>query len=117
MERSCSSSASSTHFQGTKPKSLVTSGGEDGNDGDSASQEGKESEKKMRWTPTVEPEMTAKAQMAADLTGKVLVAAMKVQMLMAKTKTLMGKLMNPAMRLKSWMLKAAPAPQNLMMKL
>ena len=43
-ERSHSSSASSTYSQETKPKSLVTSGGEDGNDGDSASQEGSESE-------------------------------------------------------------------------
>ena len=45
-ERSCSSSASCTHSQGTKPKSLVASGGEDGHDSDSAFQEGNESEEK-----------------------------------------------------------------------
>ena len=45
-ERSCSSSASSTHFQETKPESPVASDGEDGNEGDSASQEGNESEEK-----------------------------------------------------------------------
>ena len=45
-ERSCPSSASSTHSQETKPESLVTSCGEDGNDGDSASQEGSEFKEK-----------------------------------------------------------------------
>ena len=45
-ERSCSSSTSSTHCQETKPKSPVTSDGEDSNDSNSASQEGNKSEEK-----------------------------------------------------------------------
>ena len=45
-ERSCYSSASSTHSQETKPKSPLASDGEDSNDGDSASQEGNKSEEK-----------------------------------------------------------------------
>ena len=45
-ERPCSSSVSSAHCQETKPKSLVTSDGEDGNDNNSASQEGNKSEEK-----------------------------------------------------------------------
>ena len=72
--------------------------------------------KKMRWTPMVEPQMTAKAQMVAALMGTVLAVAAKFQMLMAKMKTLTGKLMNLTVRLKSQMLKAAPALQNPMMK-
>ena len=43
--------------------------------------------KEMRQTPTVEPWVTAKAQMVAALMGKVLVAAAKFQMLMARKKT------------------------------
>ena len=72
--------------------------------------------KKMKQTLTAEPEMTAKA-MAMALMRKVLAAMAKLLILMAGMKTLMGKLMNPAVRLKSQMLKATPALQNLMMKL
>ena len=110
-ERSRSSSASSTYSQETKPKSLVASGSEDGNDGNSANLK-----KEMRRTPTVEPQVTAKAQIVAALMGKVLAAAAKFQMLMARKKTRMGKPMNPAVRLKGQMLKVVPALQNLMMK-
>ena len=73
--------------------------------------------KKMRWTPMAEPQMTAKAQMAAALMGKVLAVVAKFQTLMARKKTLTGKLMNPEVRLKSQMLTAPPALQNRMMKL
>ena len=50
----------------------------------------------MRQTLTTGPEMTAKAQMAMALMRKVLVVLAKLQMLVARTKTLMEKLMNPA---------------------
>ena len=43
--------------------------------------------KKMRQTPTAEPQMTAKAQVAA-LTEKVLAVMGKFQMMMARKKTL-----------------------------
>ena len=71
--------------------------------------------KMMRQTLTAEPQVTAKAQPVAALMGKVL-AAVKFQKLMAQMKTLTGKPMNPAVRLKGQTLKAAPALQNLMMK-
>ena len=71
--------------------------------------------KKIRQTLMAEPKMTAKAQMVTALTRKALVAVAKLPMLML-TKTWTVKLMNPAVRLKSQMLKAAPALQNLMTK-
>ena len=64
-----------------------------------------------------EPQMTVKAQMVAALTGKVLVVVANLQTLMARKKTLMGNPTNPASRLKSQTLRAAPALWNLMMKL
>ena len=73
--------------------------------------------KKMRQTPTAEPQMTVKAQMAVVLIGKVLAMVAKFQTLMARKKTLTRKTMNPAVRLKSQMLRVAPALQNPMMKL
>ena len=73
--------------------------------------------KKMRQTLTVGPEMTVKTQMPMALMRKILVVVVKLPMLMARTKTLMGKPMNPAVRLKSQVLKAAPALQNPMIKL
>ena len=72
--------------------------------------------KKMRWTLTVKPQVTAKDQMVAALNGKVPVVAIKFQTLLARKKILTVKLMNPAVRLKGQMLKVAPALQNLMMK-
>ena len=44
MERSCSSSVSSTHSQEVKPKSPAGSGGKDSDDNDSTSQEGNETD-------------------------------------------------------------------------
>ena len=73
--------------------------------------------RKMRQTLTVEPQVTVKAQMAAALTGMVLAAVAKFQVLMARMKTLIERLMNLAVRLKSQTLKATPALQNLMMNL
>ena len=67
--------------------------------------------KKRRLTLTI-----VMAQVVVALMGKVLVAAATPQMQMVMRKTLMGKSMNPAMRLKSQMLKMAPVLQNLMMK-
>ena len=101
-ERSRSSSASSTHSQSPQMVKMVMM----------ATQHPKRAmslKRKMRWTLIVEPQMTAKAQTAAALMGKVLVATAKLQTLMARTKTLMGKPMNPAVRLKSQVLKAAQA--------
>ena len=73
--------------------------------------------RKIRWTQMAEPQMTVKAQMVAPLMGEILVVAVKFQTLMARMKTLIEKLMNPAVKLKSQMLKVAQALQNLMMKL
>ena len=68
--------------------------------------------KKMRQTPMAESQMTVKAQTVAALMGKVLAVAAKFQTLMARTKTLMGKLMNPAVRLKM-MMKLQPKQPHL----
>ena len=116
-ERSCSSSMSSTRSHGPNPSlwllqmvkmiMMVTQ----------HPKRATSLRKKMRWTPMAEPQMTAKAQTAVALMGKVLAVAAKFQTLMARMKTLTGKPMNPAVRLKSQMLKAAPALWNPMMKL
>ena len=114
-ERSHSSSASSTHSQETKPESLVTSDSEVGNNNDSASQEGNESEE----TDEVDSDIGVRDDSedsdgdGSDEEG----SDGGNQWLMARMKTLMGKPMNPAVRLKGQMLKAAPTLQNPMMKL
>ena len=71
--------------------------------------------RKMKKTLTVEPQMIVKAQMAAALMRMVLVTVAKFPTLMARMKTLTGKLINPTVRLKSQVLKAAPALPNPMM--
>ena len=116
-ERSHSSSISSTHSQETKPKSQLPQTVKIVMMLNQHPKRATSLKQKMRQTPTAEPQITVKVQTVAALIGKVLVAVAKFQMLMAMKKTLTGKPMNPAVRLKSQTLRASPALQNLMMKL
>ena len=86
-ERSRSSSTSSTYSQETKPESPVASGSEDGNNMTQHPKRAVSLKKKMRQTPTADPQITVKAQIVVALMGKVLVAAVKFQTLMARKKT------------------------------